>query len=774
MNSTENFNTNLINYLDDNSFENIENLNEEEQQKEDKIIKYINSLKDDFNNLKNFFYFPIDIFICDNELLNFILNKKFHSLEDIYYLSFYITKNFQNFMNLIYYYRKTNEECALKILFKIIKYLTYEKLDKNKIIYRIGEKGKNFYIVKEGKLNILMKYNYNITMTKENYLQHLKNLYSLNEHILFNNTYIANIKNNIQWELPGIIKDFISEYCKEDKKNFDDNNFNLDEYLNQIQSTIIESSYGFNVTIFNYVKMRCLEKGEFFGEDSLRKNNNINNYFIITKEKTELFIISNELFYLTLKVPVRFFRKKKYGTLLSCEIMKGIKSNKLKKIYLELFREFILNKGDFLFKKGEKKKEIFLIKNGEIEINTKVNFNEFNEIIVNLGGKKKEIFLDDHKFIIFLNNYINKKKDIKIYVSNDNDILGLGDVVDNNDFYTCNAKVITNNCKVFSIDINLLNNIMNNEKIVEINVKKFSENKKNFFLNLLNNIRENFINKFYNLLEIKSNFLKIQEKNINKDNNNLLNKKNKSLKKILVFNNLENISKKNLFSIENIKSKSLSIINTNNNLNNNNIKNLIKKETINKDNSFKSLKISKSNINLMNNNNLNIMKRTFNDFLNIKNNTQLSKFNNVSNEKILNSNSKFDNIYSYREKNKRILLNLMIKDSKLNIKRNILREENNKVKDYFYDNVCSNTNSKEKILNKFCKCQSEKNLKKNKIYTNFDPLIFDKIVEDIERPKFKNKKNIKKYSINNTIKNHFNHYLTSKSKNKKKIKFQFN
>ena len=39
MNSTENFNTNLINYLDDNSFENNENLNEEEQQKEDKIIK---------------------------------------------------------------------------------------------------------------------------------------------------------------------------------------------------------------------------------------------------------------------------------------------------------------------------------------------------------------------------------------------------------------------------------------------------------------------------------------------------------------------------------------------------------------------------------------------------------------------------------------------------------------------------------------------------------------------------------------------------------------
>ena len=97
MNSTENFNTNLINYLDDNSFENIENLNEEEQQKEDKIIKYINSLKDDFYNLKNFFYFPIDLFICDNELLNFILNKKFRSLEDIYYLSFYITKNFSKF-----------------------------------------------------------------------------------------------------------------------------------------------------------------------------------------------------------------------------------------------------------------------------------------------------------------------------------------------------------------------------------------------------------------------------------------------------------------------------------------------------------------------------------------------------------------------------------------------------------------------------------------------------------------------------------------------------
>ena len=771
MNSTENFKTNSINFLDDNNFENNEILNEEEQQKEDKIINYINSLKDDFHNLKNFFYFPIDIFICDNELLNFILNKKYRNLEDIYYLSFYITKYFQNFMNLINYYRKINEENALKILFKIIKYLTYKTIEKNKIIYRIGEQGKNFYIVKEGKLNILMKYNYNITMNKENYLQHLKNLYSLNENILFNNTYISNIKNNIQWELPGNIKDFISDYCKIDNNNNNNNdNFNLDEYLTKIQSTIIECSYGFNVTIFNYVKMRCLEKGEFFGEDALRKNNNINNYFIITKEKTELFIISNELFYLTLKAPIRYFRKKKYVTLLSSEILKGIKNNLLKKIYLEFFREFILNKGDFLFKKGEKKKEIFIIKNGEIEINTKVNFNEFNEIIINLGGKKKEIFLDEHKFIVFLNNYINKKKEVKIYVSNDNDILGLGDVIDNNDFYTCNAKVTTNNCKIYSIDINLLNCIMNNEKNVENNVKKFSENKKKFFLNLLDNLRETFINKFYNLLEIKSNFLKIQEKINNKDNK-LLNQKNKSLKKILVFNNLENNSKKNIFSIENIKSKSLSIINTNNNLNNKNIKNLIKKDILNKDNSFKSLKISKSNINLMNNNNL-LIKRPQNDFLNIKNKTQFSKFSNLTNEK--NINSKFNNIYSYREKNKRILLNLMIKDSKINIKKNILREENNKVKDYFYDNVCSNSNSKEKIIfNKFSKCQSEKNLKLKKIYTNFDPLIFDKIVEDIEKPKFKNKENFKKLSINNSIKNHFNHYLTSRSKDKKKIKYQF-
>ena len=116
----------------------------------------------------------------------------------------------------------------------------------------------------------------------------------------------------------------------------------------------------------------------------------------------------------------------------------------------------------------------------------------------------------------------------------------------------------------------------------------------------------------------------------------------------------------------------------------------------------------------------------------------------------------------------------MIKDFKINVKKNILREENNKVKDYFYDNVCFNTNSKEKIYNKFSKCQSEKNLKLKKIYTNFDPLIFDKIVEDIEKPKFKNKENYKKLSLNNSTKNHFNHYLTSRSKDKKKIKYQFN
>ena len=78
------------------------------------------------------------------------------------------------------------------LLSKISNYLKLEISKKNNFLMKIGEIGKNFYVILSGKVGVLVPKHYDVIMTKNNYLTHLKILLNYEENYLLNNTLLEN------------------------------------------------------------------------------------------------------------------------------------------------------------------------------------------------------------------------------------------------------------------------------------------------------------------------------------------------------------------------------------------------------------------------------------------------------------------------------------------------------------------------------------------------------------------------------------------------------
>ena len=102
---------------------------------------------------------------------------------------------------------------------------------------------------------------------------------------------------------------------------------------------------------------------------------------------------------------------------------------------------------------------------------------------------------------------MNEKRIFKIFISFNTEIIGLGDFYLNENYF-CDAKVISNEVTYFSIEKNLLDKIIFDDIKTEKNFNEFLQNKINFMI--------------FRLIEIKKkNFFSVYDifKNNNENNN---------------------------------------------------------------------------------------------------------------------------------------------------------------------------------------------------------------------------------------------------------------
>ncbi len=456
-------------------------------------------------NINNKFY--IDKIMQKDEITTIISNillKEERNIPEIFIIKTYLSQ-LKKFMEII----NTNDsEISVdSVLTKVSKELQLKKVEENTFLMKVGEKGNNFYVTLSGSVIILMPKEFEVSMNREDYLNHLKLLYNNNEDYLLKKIVYLN-KNIFQVE-----KD---EYEIMDS-NYEMINYPIEKYLSRINYEVIDDKIKkkillderniikeidsskpdylvkkYIIKIFGYVNVIELGKGSTFGEIALINENNKRTASIFVKKKSIFGTLTSHSFKEFMKVFLEKAKKRKISFIFSTPLFKNMNISDIVKLYWNFFVEKKMNKGEYLFKINEERKILYFIQKGSFKL-----------IIPQCTLNKVNFFVSEIKNIFIENNiFSNEEKDIIISTIDSGEILGMNDCVmrDNNFFFNalCESDSV-----YFTIDIKIIYLILEQFNDIKENWKILTHQKNNFMIERLVNIQNFFKNSIEG--EIKQN-----------------------------------------------------------------------------------------------------------------------------------------------------------------------------------------------------------------------------------------------------------------------------
>ena len=569
------------------------------------------------------------------EIIKYILEKEVRKKNYIILLRYYLTQ-FQSLLETINLSNKYYE--TKEIVNKIAMYIKREEIKKDKVIFYNGQIGKTFYIILEGEVSVLIPNEFNVEITPVKYLNYLKYLYNLNEYELLKLSYESNKKiiNEVDYEFADILKNF--DYCLDKclSLNYKMEEISVESYINRFlffdsdrifnksesENNKKSSNYEFNnfeisnsfiiknnknindlsfinrkyrFTLWKYAEVIKLGEGKCFGEIALQRERNKRTATVITLTDCLLGILQKDEYQSFMKKVMEKTRRNNIERLLNTKLFYGLNYHTFD---TKLYNYFIFTKerkGDFMFKRGDKRTTLYYIKKGEIQLEINATCKQLDDIIMLIGGNPENRALNNliktnEKLMEFIN--IPKKFNISIY--SQGDIIGTDEIIYLNSNKLNIEQLYTNlidlsnisnsfsynefensflfngiymtNCDIFKVDLHFLKNMINDNRLIKDNYEKMTRNKRERLIERLLTIKTNTILQYYNLINHK--------KNINYLNNisNEFNSKNNLLfllNKKKVTNNNQLFLRKNIcinesqFKNENNKINPQSPLNSN-------------------------------------------------------------------------------------------------------------------------------------------------------------------------------------------------------------------
>ena len=446
-------------------------------------------------------------FIKDSNTLKLLLysiHKKNKLEHDILFISHYLT-SFKSIINLI------NEKKTLidstKILNELSNNIKIEKKINKSIICRYGDLGDKFYLILQGSISVIVKKEIQIEMTEYEYYLYLKNLKKYSENELIEDNLKANkfhydnikmknfIENEIEYKIPREEKQI--NYPEIDKEQL--KLCNSENYINRIlpivnnDNDLIKKK---KLSLFIYYHVIDLKEGNTFGDIALSGNFK-RTATIICNEDCIFGTLKKKTYDNCIKVTFEKIRSSNINFLINCDLFKGVKYEVFMKKYYNYFTIIHFKQGNFLFKQNEKRNEIYIIKNGLVEINIKSTYRDLVKII-NLKNNnlnvEDEIIQLKKKNLTF-GNLLTKSKLFKIIKLGKNEILGLNDYINNDELFYCNAICKSNILEVFSINYKIFTNICDTDFTINENLNLYNLKRNNKIFERINLMRSNYLNK---------------------------------------------------------------------------------------------------------------------------------------------------------------------------------------------------------------------------------------------------------------------------------------
>ena len=520
---------------------------------------YNNSYEKNINTSNN----DLEMFYGTNDYINIIKKPpNLRTMLDIYLIIKCLSKtrlgeSFKNEFSEESIYGKLITFCSME--FK------YKKFPKGKKVFNIGDSPDNFYIILNGKVDIIKPLQVRTFLTGNDYFLYLMSLLKKEDRYTYNLCLENNDVNYVidkdeEKYLPYIyltinlskkktdlfFKDIISsvnitpkELGLTETEAMDDIYVrkNMDKikffFPYKITPDLIDKYYFIvdkimqkEVYIYHDQKFLSLETNSHFG-DSAMDANTTRNATIIASEDTDAGYIEMNLYHAHISQEKIKLIHKKLKFFLENFFFKRINGLNFEKKY---FSFFICNnyvKGDVIFHENEDANFAYFIESGDVELSTSKNVIEMQMLIKILENKRTSIenyfthFHQDGHEMLYNNidnncgdllKYINKKEKNKIIMLKNNEDIGLISF-----FFDCpyisDCVVCSNSAKIYQIDFKYLHQILTNEKYCIYDLIK----RVNYKLKL-------FQERFFNINNIKLSIADKEETFKNKEKMDLIRK----------------------------------------------------------------------------------------------------------------------------------------------------------------------------------------------------------------------------------------------------------
>ena len=457
-------------------------------------------------------------------------------------------------------------------------------LEKDNILFHIGDDGDNFYLILQGRVSVLKPLLVKEQMTGFQYFTHLMNLHKSNENHLLtlsleHNKKLINIHKGdlldlslivfkicleeyfAKTEFSGKTLHELSQMCfvpslyfddiitsenedisnpillQKEKKELFGRLSKFDQVITKKYRLLANDKIKFNVNLFKYTTKLWLQKGNYFGDVALDQYTT-RNATIRTEENTHFCYIDYTHYNNCLRYEKQKLNIKEISFLVDNYFFKSMQYKDFEKKIFVCFECQEKYKNNFICYEDEPANYLYFIREGQIELTIRKSISDMFEMLKSLRKKinKKEIIKRQLTLLpkdpYLKNIMINVKIKYKIFLFNQIELIGLEST-----FYGMNflysAQVVSDKAKIYKIENENILKLLNDRTLgreLLVNYKESAIKKMEIFINRLHDLYELKLEMYNKKYNVNIGKVLIEEDNDIKNNNlNRIRKINYSL-----------------------------------------------------------------------------------------------------------------------------------------------------------------------------------------------------------------------------------------------------
>lgn len=405
--------------------------------------------------------------------------------------------------------------------------LTYQSLQKNRLLMRYGQKGTSYFVILSGKVGFLTVKNQNFYLNEEEYILHLIKLRQHNEMELLRNCINLNqsiviIEEDFDSLLTKILslhnsssnnnKQYSQHLIKKVQETIDwltqnkkitneinDYPVTITEYLQwtSLEDPSLPNQNRFLLTIPIYEHLNTFGIGATFGYIALEQKHLKRTASAITLDDCNFSILSKEDYIDLLKEVNTKARHKFFSIIYSYNLFNSITKRSFELKYFNMFTFDKIERNQKILSETEECKFNYFIQKGQFELIVNGNLIEINQLIIKLKNKLKMNTATEEKNLFDLinnkffrspaeNKILLDKANVTVAIIKDRDIIGLNDTLDDSNgfgLFTCQCTSFKG--EVFMIKTDAYNHILKKEDNVNEENDVFIKDKTKYYIDRL-------------------------------------------------------------------------------------------------------------------------------------------------------------------------------------------------------------------------------------------------------------------------------------------------